>query len=74
MLYLTLKLGYNDDSATVFYHIWTTLMYCMCLVGAILSDSWLGKFKTTLYMSIVNAVGGVVIVLGAVPYLNLPVE
>lgn len=74
MIYLTRQLGYDDDSATVVYHVWTMLVYFMCIFGAIVSDSWLGKFNTILYLSIVYAIGSLVISLGAVPTLNLPGE
>lgn len=74
VLYLTRKLGYDDDTATVVYHVYGMLVYFMCLFGAILSDSWLGKFRTILYLSIVYAIGSVVISLGAVPPLYLPGE
>lgn len=46
VLYLTLKLDYDEDTATVLYHSFTTLVYFCCVIGAIISDSWWGKFKT----------------------------
>lgn len=72
VLYLTRKLAYDDDTATIIYHVFTMLVYFMCTFGAILSDSWLGKFNTILYLSIVYACGSVIIALGAIPTLNLP--
>lgn len=71
-LYLTQKLNYDDDTATVIYHIFTSLAYFFPLMGAILADSWLGKFKTILYLSIVYCIGSTLIALGAIPPLNLP--
>ncbi|XP_055536009.1 peptide transporter family 1-like [Wyeomyia smithii] len=71
-LYLTQKLNYDDDTATVIYHIFTSLAYFFPLMGAILADSWLGKFKTILYLSMVYCVGSALIALGAIPPLNLP--
>ena len=50
------------------------LVYLFPLIGAIIADSWLGKFKTILYLSIVYAIGGVVMSIGAVPILHLPVK
>lgn len=47
-------------------------VYFLCVFGAILADSWLGKFKTILYLSIVYVCGSVMLTLGAVPPLNLP--
>ncbi|XP_058456306.1 peptide transporter family 1-like [Malaya genurostris] len=71
-LYLTQKLNYDDDTATVIYHIFTSLAYFFPLMGAILADSWLGKFKTILYLSIVYCIGSTLIAMGAIPPLNLP--
>lgn len=67
VLYLTRKLDYDDDTATVLYHSFTTLVYFMCVIGAIISDSWLGKFRTILYLSLVYVGGNALIALGAIP-------
>lgn len=72
MLYLQRKLDYDDDTSTVLFHIFTSLVYFVPIFGAILADSFLGKFKTILYLSIIYSIGSVVISLGAVPILNLP--
>lgn len=74
VLYLTSKLQYDKDTSTVLFHVFTMLVYLCPLVGAIIADSWLGKFKTILYLSLVYALGGVIVALGAVPSLNLPVQ
>lgn len=46
--------------------------FFFCLFGAVISDSWLGKFKTILYLSIVYLMGSIIITLGSAPQLNLP--
>ncbi|XP_067640961.1 peptide transporter family 1 isoform X2 [Eurosta solidaginis] len=74
VLYLTTKLHYDKDTATVLFHIFSMLVYLFPLVGAIIADSWLGKFRTILYLSVVYALGGVIVSLGAVPVLQLPVK
>ncbi|XP_018793021.1 PREDICTED: peptide transporter family 1 isoform X1 [Bactrocera latifrons] len=74
VLYLTTKLHYDKDTATVLFHIFTMLVYLFPLVGAIIADSWLGKFRTILYLSMVYALGGVIVSLGAIPLLQLPVK
>ena len=74
VLYLTSKLHYDNDTSTVLFHVFTMLVYLCPLMGAIVADSWLGKFKTILYLSIVYAIGGVIVSLGAIPPLKLPVE
>ncbi|XP_052870615.1 peptide transporter family 1-like, partial [Anopheles cruzii] len=71
-LYLTQRLAYSADTATVIYHIFTSLAYFFPMMGAILADSWLGKFKTILYLSIVYCAGSTLIALGAIPPLQLP--
>ncbi|XP_013115810.2 peptide transporter family 1 isoform X1 [Stomoxys calcitrans] len=72
VLYLSRQLDYSDDTATVIFHIFTMFVYFLCILGAIISDSWLGKFKTILYLSLVYVCGSVLITLGAIPPLNLP--
>lgn len=72
VLYLSRQLNYSDDTATVIFHIFTMFVYFLCVFGAIISDSWLGKFKTILYLSLVYVCGSVLITLGAIPPLNLP--
>lgn len=49
-------------------------VYFLCVFGAIISDSWLGKFKTILYLSLVYICGSVLLTLGAIGPLNLPAQ
>ncbi|EDV45753.1 peptide transporter family 1 isoform X2 [Drosophila erecta] len=74
VLYLSRVLGYSNDTATVVFHIFTMFVYFLCVFGAIISDSWLGKFKTILYLSLVYICGSVLLTLGAIGPLNLPME
>ncbi|CAD7089903.1 unnamed protein product [Hermetia illucens] len=74
VLYLTRKLSYDDDTATVLYHVFTSLVYFFPLIGAIVADSWLGRFRTIFYLSVVYCIGTVIISIGAIPPLNLPVN
>ena len=59
-------LGYSDSTATVLYHSFTSLCYFAPILGAILADSYFGKFKTIFYLSIIYVIGEVVLTLGAV--------
>ena len=43
------------------------LAYFTPVIGAIIADSWLGKFRTILYLSILYACGGIILSLGAFP-------
>lgn len=72
VLYLTRKLFWDDDTATIIYHLFTTLVYFFSVLGAILSDSWLGKFRTILYLSVVYSCGSILMSLTAMPDLNIP--
>lgn len=45
VLYLTRKLMYTADEATILFHVFTSLAYFFPLIGAITADSWLGRFK-----------------------------
>ncbi|XP_063706990.1 peptide transporter family 1-like [Culicoides brevitarsis] len=71
-LYLTQKLSFSEDTATVIFHLFTTMVYFMCIFGAIIADSWLGKFKTILYLSIVYVTGSCFLTVGAIDPWNMP--
>ncbi|KAM3960753.1 peptide transporter family 1 [Aphomia sociella] len=71
-LYLRSKLGYSDDGATETYHIFSTLVYLFPIIGGILADNYLGKFRTILYMMFVYAAGNILVAVTAIPYLALP--
>nr|XP_023020022.1 peptide transporter family 1-like [Leptinotarsa decemlineata] len=46
--------------------------YFFPVLGAILSDSYLGKFRTILYVSMIYAVGSILLALTAIKPLNMP--
>lgn len=71
VLYLTLKLKFEEDSATVLYHVFTALVYFFSLFGAIIADSYLGKFLTIVSMSIVYATGSCLVTAGSVEVWKL---
>lgn len=48
------------------------LVYFFPVLGAIIADSFLGKFNTILYLSMVYAAGNIVLALSAIGPLNLP--
>ena len=41
----------SDTDATFWYHLFTTAVYFTPIFGAILSDAFLGKYKTILLLS-----------------------
>ncbi|VVC33644.1 Proton-dependent oligopeptide transporter family,Major facilitator superfamily domain,PTR2 family [Cinara cedri] len=61
VLYLSSILNYSDDDSTLIYHSFVLLSYFMPLWGAILADSYWGKFKTIIRLSIVYAIGNVIL-------------
>lgn len=71
-LYLHDMLKYSEDASTMIYHVFSCFVYFFPLLGAIISDSWLGKFRTILYLSIVYALGQVILALSATPPIGLP--
>jgi len=45
------------DAATETMHLWSAAVYALPLIGAIISDRLLGKYRTILYLSIVYCLG-----------------
>ncbi|XP_020812225.1 peptide transporter family 1 isoform X2 [Drosophila serrata] len=74
VLYLTNKLGYNEETSTVLFHTFTMLVYIFPLIGALIADGWLGKYKTILYLSLVYSLGAMIVAFGAVPLEGMPVK
>lgn len=70
MLYLKGKLGFTENDATVLYHIFAMFVYFTCIFGGIISDVWLGKFKTIFILSIVYAIGSMTVSVGAIPAIQ----
>uniref|UniRef100_A0A673BY78 Solute carrier family 15 member 1 n=1 Tax=Sphaeramia orbicularis TaxID=375764 RepID=A0A673BY78_9TELE len=66
VLYFKYFLKWDDDFATTIYHTFVALCYLTPILGAIVADSWLGKFKTIIYLSIVYAVGQVIMAISAI--------
>ncbi|XP_070786483.1 solute carrier family 15 member 1b [Enoplosus armatus] len=66
VLYFKYFLRWDDDFATTIYHTFVALCYLTPILGAIVADSWLGKFKTIVYLSIVYTLGQVVMAISAI--------
>ncbi|KAM3935535.1 solute carrier family 15 member 1 [Leptodactylus fuscus] len=66
VLYFKYFLQWDDNLATVVYHTFVAVCYLTPILGAIIADSWLGKFKTIVYLSIVYAVGQVIMSVSAI--------
>jgi dipeptide/tripeptide permease len=72
VLYLVWKLSFDEATATVLFHGSLTFIYFCCIFGAIVADSWWGKYKTIWVLSIVDALGSVLIAVAAIELLKLP--
>uniref|UniRef100_A0A1A7XL39 Solute carrier family 15 (H+/peptide transporter), member 2 n=3 Tax=Iconisemion striatum TaxID=60296 RepID=A0A1A7XL39_9TELE len=66
-LYFLSYLKWDKDLSTAVYHAFSGLCYFTPILGALIADSWLGKFKTIIYLSIVYVIGHVVKSVGAIP-------
>ncbi|XP_063070274.1 solute carrier family 15 member 2 isoform X2 [Engraulis encrasicolus] len=66
-LYFIHYLHWDKDLSTAVYHAFSSLCYFTPILGALIADSWLGKFKTIIYLSIVYVLGHVVKSVGAIP-------
>ncbi|KAK9499515.1 hypothetical protein O3M35_002540 [Rhynocoris fuscipes] len=71
-LYLVQALNYTESTSTIIYHTFVMLCYFTPLVGGIMADSWLGKYKTILYVSLFYALGNIVLAVSSVTVINIP--
>ena len=63
-------MGFDKDTSTVIYHTFAALCYFFPLIGGIIADSYLGKFKTIFFVSILYFFGMVMMAVSAIPQLN----
>ncbi|XP_023224622.1 solute carrier family 15 member 1-like isoform X1 [Centruroides sculpturatus] len=66
-LFLVNIIRYDDDTATTIYHTFSMGCYFTPIFGAMLADSFLGKYKTIFYISIIYALGNIVLASAAIP-------
>ncbi|XP_045423058.1 solute carrier family 15 member 1 isoform X1 [Lemur catta] len=66
ILYFTNFIGWDDNLSTAIYHTFVALCYLTPILGALIADSWLGKFKTIVSLSIVYTIGQVVISISSI--------
>ena len=53
----------TEAQAKVWYHNFGTAVYALPILGALISDAWLGKYRTILFLSIVYCAGHLVLAL-----------
>uniref|UniRef100_A0A8C7FJI2 Solute carrier family 15 member 2 n=1 Tax=Oncorhynchus kisutch TaxID=8019 RepID=A0A8C7FJI2_ONCKI len=66
-LYFINYLHWDPNLSTAVYHAFSSLCYFTPVLGALIADSWLGKFKTIIYLSVVYVIGHIVKSVGAIP-------
>ncbi|XP_037656020.1 solute carrier family 15 member 1 [Choloepus didactylus] len=70
ILYFTNFLGWDDNLSTAIYHTFVALCYLTPILGALIADSWLGKFKTIVSLSIVYTIGQAVTAVSSITDLT----
>ncbi|NXL94615.1 S15A1 protein, partial [Alectura lathami] len=66
VLYFKYFLRWDDNFSTAIYHTFVALCYLTPILGALIADSWLGKFKTIISLSIVYTIGQVVMAVSSI--------
>ncbi|XP_020904112.1 solute carrier family 15 member 2-like isoform X2 [Exaiptasia diaphana] len=70
-IYLSNELNLSKDNSTAIFHSFSMLCYFTPLFGAMLADGWIGKYRTILYISIIYAIGNIIVSITAVPDLGM---
>lgn len=66
VLYLTEGLNWQEDFAISIYSYWVALAYFMPLLGGYVSDSYLGKYRTIIYFSLIYCSGSIILAVTAI--------
>ncbi|XP_021574494.1 solute carrier family 15 member 1 [Carlito syrichta] len=66
ILYFRNFFGWDDNLSTAIYHTFIALCYLTPILGALIADSWLGKFKTIVSLSIIYTIGQAVTAVSSV--------
>lgn len=72
-MFFNKKIGYDVNDSTVGFHAFECLLFLYPVVGAIIADSWWGRYKTMVIMSVLVAIGLLVISVGVVDVFKLPI-
>lgn len=65
-LYFFQILHFTEDNSSVFFHVFNALCYFSPIVGAIIADTFLGKYRTIFYLALLYAAGQIILTLGSV--------
>lgn len=72
IIYFTQFIHISDNNATALFHAFTMICYFTPIFGAIIADCYIGMFKTILSISIIYAIGEVVLCLTSIKPLGAP--
>lgn len=72
-MYLYTKLQFDQATSTALFHSNEFLGYFFPIIGAIISDSFFGMFKTILTGTILFSLGIGLVAISAIELLHLPV-
>lgn len=65
----------TDEQAKKWYHLFTALAYTFPIIGAILADVFLGKYRTILWISLMYCVGhGCLAMMDLAPEMGMPMK
>ena len=70
-LYFKKNLGFSEDTATSAYHAFICVCTITPILGGVIADQFLGKFKTILRLSFICIIGCTLSTLATVPSLGL---
>ncbi|GFY66255.1 solute carrier family 15 member 2 [Trichonephila inaurata madagascariensis] len=66
-MYLFRELDFDESTSVKIYHGIEVIAYLMPIFSAILADTWLGKFRAIVYLSIVYSFGNIILAIGSIP-------
>ncbi|XP_070489873.1 peptide transporter family 1-like [Chironomus tepperi] len=70
-IFLNTKLDLSEHASTAIYHYFYFASYFFGIIGAIIADNWLGRFKTLFFgMSILGGLGNLLLAVGTIAYLS----
>lgn len=61
VLYMIDRLGYSDANSATIASFFTAACYILPIVGGIVADRWLGKFRTIIYFAVPYILGHIIL-------------
>ncbi|GMR53790.1 hypothetical protein PMAYCL1PPCAC_23985, partial [Pristionchus mayeri] len=71
MVYFISEHGHSNSTALLLYHLFTCIAYLTPLLGSVIADSYLGRFKVIFYVSIFYVAGHAILSVGSIHSLPL---